>query len=671
MRYTLRCLFAASLISSALPEVSAQNVGISPTAAVPNVRALLDIDVTGLPAGGKRGMLIPRMTAAERTAIAGLNAANDKGLWVYQTDDGTNALTAADPTLLPKYAKGFYYYEGILPAPDDWVRWSTGGSSWRTNGNANTLPATNYLGTSGVGDDLHIRTTNTGAQPQLLIASTSATTGYVGVNPIGAPVERLDVNGAVRVGNTALNTAGAIKFDNTATSPNRWHYGNLNGTPAGWQRLENAEVEYTNQAYRPFALQCLGAAGQTIRGTLGSVTDGVGPGQNPNTPFNTNTGFNLRQGHHVQYIYPASELTAAGLCAGPITAISMYVLGTDPSGSPGPDMRIEIRMRHTGLTTFAANNWEPTALWGPGNYTPLNTDSLISYLAQPGWKQWNFIPGGFNWDGVQNVVVDLAWFKSPTIGTSPKVNLEVGLPYQATKWVTWTVGNDPTGRHGRTYRDNPLSPGANVGTTNNRPVTRFNGNIQTFGYTAADAFDSFIGYNGGIMVDDGTGAPGVWADANFRGPGTVRAQTAVYDGNLQLSDHVFDRYFDGEVRPEESSTTTGYAYIGVDQLKDYLAKERHLPSMPSRAEWESQGSGSLGELQTGLWETVETQSLHIIELEKDLRAMEALAFGKAEDPERIQELIDEVNASRRLTDAQKLHLTTALRQRASTPASTK
>ena len=79
----------------------------------------------------------------------------------------------------------------------------------------------------------------------------------------------------------------------------------------------------------------------------------------------------------------------------------------------------------------------------------------------------------------------------------------------------------------------------------------------------------------------------------------------------------------------------------------------------------------MGELQTGLWETVETQALNIVELEKDLSAMETMAFGTSASEEELLSLIDEVNASRRLSDAQKLHLTGALRQRIGANTQTK
>ncbi len=55
--------FALALCSVA----SAQSVGISTNAAVPNTNAILDIDASAL--GTKRGLLIPRMTAAQRLAI--------------------------------------------------------------------------------------------------------------------------------------------------------------------------------------------------------------------------------------------------------------------------------------------------------------------------------------------------------------------------------------------------------------------------------------------------------------------------------------------------------------------------------------------------------------------------------------------------------------------------
>ena len=35
----------------------------------------------------------------------------------------------------------------------------------------------------------------------------------------------------------------------------------------------------------------------------------------------------------------------------------------------------------------------------------------------------------------------------------------------------------------------------------------------------------------------------------------------MYDGTIQLSDHVFDLYFDGQVREEDRGRTGNYHYV--------------------------------------------------------------------------------------------------------------
>lgn len=70
------------------------NIGIGTSA--PHASALLDVDATALPAASKRGLLIPRMTTAERTAIA----TPATGLLVY--DSSLNA---------------FWFYDGTAWSP--------------------------------------------------------------------------------------------------------------------------------------------------------------------------------------------------------------------------------------------------------------------------------------------------------------------------------------------------------------------------------------------------------------------------------------------------------------------------------------------------------------------------------------------------------------------------
>jgi hypothetical protein len=104
--------FSVNLIS--------QNVGINSTGAAPNASAMLDIVSTS------SGLLVPRMTSAQKTAIA----TPATGLLVYQTDAGTQGI-------------GFYFYNGAA-----WVPFSTNNGGWGLQGNAGTSSATNFIGTT-------------------------------------------------------------------------------------------------------------------------------------------------------------------------------------------------------------------------------------------------------------------------------------------------------------------------------------------------------------------------------------------------------------------------------------------------------------------------------------------------------------------------------------------
>ena len=674
MRKTLLPLASAVLFVALTTGVHAQNVGINRNGAAPNARAILDLDVSGTSGNPYQGMLIPRMTRAQRLAIAAGNpAVAGTGLWVYQTDN--------DPSADPALAHGYWYWDGAA-----WQRWSASGNGWKLTGNANTAVATNYLGTPvASNDDLYVRTTNNVAvNPAIRI---NAANGFTGFNMAAAPVEMGEVNGGVQVGNTNTITEGGIKHENTAAIPARFHYGNVDGTAAGWLRLENAETRYTNEQYCPVAMQCLGDDGMVIRGTY----DNTPLAGFQNTPFPTAAGTNNQRGHRVQYIYPASELLAIGLCAGNITKFSFYSLSTDyqslptvdnpcepdptaPGGLTCPELLIDIRMGNSALTNFGAAvvaqagalpvNWDgPTEASAPINVPPSPAQQLI----QNGWNDFTLAGAGFPWDGTSSLIIDVSWIRQSPIGTSPAFQLEEALGYTATKWVRPNTAISLA--HGNTYQDNPMAANFHTGNTNNRPVTRFYGKVQSAGYGAATT-GNYLNYGGGVVLDTNA-APGAISDAAYRGPGTIKAMRAAYDGTTQLSDHVFDRYFDGEVAPADAKAAEGYAYVGLPALKDYLERERHLPSMPSRAEWEEHGTRPIGELQTGLWESVETQALYITQLEKDLSAMEALAFGKTATPQDLERMLADIKASRRLSEAQKLHLTNALRARYAQDGATK
>lgn len=98
-----------------------QGVAINTDGSNADNSALLDIK------SSSKGLLIPRLTATQKTAIASPAA----GLLIYQTDGTT----------------GFYYYNGSAWAP---VSSAAGGplTGWATTGNTGTDSTLNFIGTS-------------------------------------------------------------------------------------------------------------------------------------------------------------------------------------------------------------------------------------------------------------------------------------------------------------------------------------------------------------------------------------------------------------------------------------------------------------------------------------------------------------------------------------------
>lgn len=109
MKKYITLLFLICLI---VGNTFAQNVAINGTGAAPNASAMLDIAST------TSGLLVPRMTSAQRTAIV----TPATGLVVYDTTTG-----------------GFWYYNGTI-----WVQLLNANTGWALVGN--TLAGTEFMG---------------------------------------------------------------------------------------------------------------------------------------------------------------------------------------------------------------------------------------------------------------------------------------------------------------------------------------------------------------------------------------------------------------------------------------------------------------------------------------------------------------------------------------------
>jgi hypothetical protein len=176
MRNFITTLTFVFLVSLLLPasNVEAQSVGINFNAAAPNSSAALDIDVTAL--GTKKGLLMPRVTLAQRTAMNPLPAAA-QGLIVYQTDG----------------IEGFYYNTSLTTTPN-WVYASPGSASsgWSLTGNsltgASSITPNEWIGSSNAYDWV-VKTTGTERMRVL-------STGNVGIGTT-TPGYMLHVNGNI------------------------------------------------------------------------------------------------------------------------------------------------------------------------------------------------------------------------------------------------------------------------------------------------------------------------------------------------------------------------------------------------------------------------------------------------------------------------------------------
>lgn len=108
--------------------IFAQSVAINTSGAAAVASAILDITST------TSGLLVPRMTTANRTAIA----APATGLLVYDTN-----------------FQAFWYFDGTI-----WRPFLSNNTGWTTIGNTGTVPATNFMGSID-NVDVVFRTNNT------------------------------------------------------------------------------------------------------------------------------------------------------------------------------------------------------------------------------------------------------------------------------------------------------------------------------------------------------------------------------------------------------------------------------------------------------------------------------------------------------------------------------
>jgi trimeric autotransporter adhesin len=283
---SLRPLMAAFLLAAQFilcPTGKAQSFAINTDGSTANASALLDVKST------QKGVLIPRMSRAERNAITAPVA----GLLVFQ-----NAPDSA----------GFYYYTGTGWA---WMHADTNADSlaWRTGGNTGTN-ANHFIGTADNRDLIfkrnnvrsgYISTTNTAwGADALNPASTGANNTAIGLQALltNTTGQR---NTAIGVRALNFNTTGS---DNTAIGMETLRRNTGSGnTAVGFRSLDSNTAGFNNTAIGIRALisnttgtsNSAVGANALLLNTTGSSNSALGQqALNSNTTGSQNTAAGIR-----------------------------------------------------------------------------------------------------------------------------------------------------------------------------------------------------------------------------------------------------------------------------------------------------------------------------------------------------------------------------------------
>jgi hypothetical protein len=152
------------------------------------------------------------------------------------------------------------------------------------------------------------------------------------------------------------------------------------------------------------------------------------------------------------------------------------------------------------------------------------------------------------------------------------------------------------------YIMNGAVTGANLIIDNNEILSRNNGRKA----------DLFLQNDSGSVILCGTeqGAVGIGVTAGTSIPAgyllAVDGKIISEEVKVQLSGNWPDYVFDKK-----------YTLLSLDDLKNYIAVNKHLPNIPSAAYVEKNGI-ELGDMQKKLTQTVEELTLYILELKKEI-----------------------------------------------------
>ncbi len=267
------------------------------------------------------------------------------------------------------------------------------------------------------------------ASADALTATVSPTGNICLGNPISLSVTQSGSNGNVYTltwqaagagSGLTSNTSGALSpasLSVTPTAAGTYNY-LIDGLESSSGCASNSSVSvtvinptagYTATASATPSTVCSGTPTSLnlVLGVAGTATVGAGGTTGTGAPYNPfNGGYGGMKGN---YLIRASELTAAGLVAGNITAIAL-----DFSGAGTTYNGFGISMGHTALTALTSSTIQSglTSVYTAASVTP--TVGVNTYtLTTP-----------FNWDGSSNIIIATCWSNNNASNTNATVRYD-------------------------------------------------------------------------------------------------------------------------------------------------------------------------------------------------------------------------------------------------------
>lgn len=414
---SLLVLFASAFLADA------QNVAINSTGNSADGSAMLDISST------TSGLLIPRLTTTEQDAIG----SPSNGLLIFNTTLNTimmNTGNSLSPVWTPilsgtisstapiTYSAGVIGISQSSSSTDGYLNstdWNTFNgkldttTGWRTTGNRNTTPGTNFLGTID-NKNLVFKTNNT----QAMILDASGNVG-IGTSPSfqsGSEAELFLVDGGNSTGTHTLMNAIGTKNDYLQINVQN----NSNGGKASSDVVATAN-----------------------NGTLSTVYIDMGI----NSQGYSNGASNILNGSNVAYLYA----TGTDFYIGNGATGKDLIFFVNSSGTTGPDGTEIARFTSTALVPGTTNSFElgtSTKRWkniylnnAPVVLSDRRMKTNISELGYGLKAILSLKPVSYNWK------------------TEPNTNLQLGLIAQEVREVVPEVvkGNEQQGTIGMNYTE--------------------------------------------------------------------------------------------------------------------------------------------------------------------------------------------------------------------------